>query len=138
MIREQRPATSIRLSTILIAGALLATVVSAATTAFVTTSANARSGADRIAAPIPGRKGAPPTDGRATARRVSTTSFERATERQMSFLGALVRRRGWDATRRDVEARQVLGYDRDQLDLSKQEASRLITAWDDRKGSRPK
>jgi ssDNA-binding Zn-finger/Zn-ribbon topoisomerase 1 len=61
------------------------------------------------------------------------TVAEAATIRQMNLLGLLVRRRGWDETQRDLQMEQVLGYKQRYTELSKQEASKLITAWDDRK-----
>lgn len=56
-----------------------------------------------------------------------------ATIRQRNLLELLIRRRGWDAAERGVQSEKVLGYVRPFSDLSKREASKLITAWDDRK-----
>jgi Protein of unknown function (DUF2726)/Topoisomerase DNA binding C4 zinc finger len=55
-----------------------------------------------------------------------------ATARQMHLLGLLIERRGWDEVKRNAEMGRVLGYNRGYSELSKQEASKLITAWDDR------
>jgi hypothetical protein len=63
----------------------------------------------------------------------SRTADTPATERQMNFLGLLIRRRGWGEAERDAQIEQVLGYKRVYDELTKQEASKLITAWDDRK-----
>lgn len=60
------------------------------------------------------------------------TSYDPATPRQRKFLGLLIRRRGWDTAERDAAMGRVLGYNCKYSELSKQEASRLITAWDDR------
>ncbi len=56
-----------------------------------------------------------------------------ATDRQLNLLDVLTRRRGWSESERDTEAEIVLGYRREYKKLSKKEASKLITAWDDRK-----
>ena len=58
---------------------------------------------------------------------------EPASEAQMRFLDSIIKRKGWAVERRDSEAEMVLGYKRKFMELSKQEASKLITAWDDRK-----
>lgn len=58
---------------------------------------------------------------------------DRATVRQMNLLGLLIRRRGWDAAERDKQIELVLKSKRGFTELSKQEASKLITAWDDRR-----
>lgn len=55
-----------------------------------------------------------------------------ATTRQRNLLNLLVGRKGWDVARRDSETRRILGYSREYADLTKHEASRLITEWDDR------
>ena len=60
------------------------------------------------------------------------TGADSATGRQMNLLGLLIRRRGWVSAERDAEMVRVLGYHRRYSDLNKQEASKLITAWDDR------
>lgn len=63
---------------------------------------------------------------------LNSSGEEQATVRQMNLLGLLISRRGWDIAERDVEMERILGYNRSYSDLSKQEASKLITAWDDR------
>jgi len=56
-----------------------------------------------------------------------------ATVRQMKLLDLLIKRRGWGPVERDAEIERVLGRDRSYSQLSKQEASKLITTWDDRR-----
>jgi len=60
------------------------------------------------------------------------TDTESATVRQNNLLGLIIRRRGWDTEKRDSEMGRVLGYNCRYSELNKQEASKLITAWDDR------
>ena len=55
-----------------------------------------------------------------------------ATSRQIAFLNSLIKHHGWDTAERNTETSRVLGYSRAYSELSKQEASKLITAWDNR------
>lgn len=59
--------------------------------------------------------------------------LDSATDRQINFLGVLIRRHGWSETDRDTQIEKVLGYRQELKKLNKKEASKLITAWDDRK-----
>lgn len=62
----------------------------------------------------------------------SIAGADSATARQRNLLGQLIKRRGWGTEERDAETGRVLGYNRLHSELSKKEASKLITAWDDR------
>lgn len=66
------------------------------------------------------------------ARVSSSKKEDPATIRQKNLLNLLIERRGWDAAGRADAMRRVLGYDREYTALTKQEATRLITNWDDR------
>jgi hypothetical protein len=61
-------------------------------------------------------------------------TVELATQKQVNLLHLLLARRGWSGPRREEEIRNVLGYTRSLGELSKKEATKLITAWDDRGG----
>ena len=62
-----------------------------------------------------------------------SSETDSATVRQMNLLDLLMRRRGWNTAKREAEVQRILGYSCKYSELSKQEASKLITAWDDRK-----
>ncbi len=55
-----------------------------------------------------------------------------ATVHQMNLLGLLIRRKRWNTEERDAKMNNILGYKVGYSSLSKQEASKLITHWDDR------
>ncbi|MDB5349662.1 MAG: hypothetical protein JWN86_909 [Planctomycetota bacterium] len=65
-------------------------------------------------------------------RPASAGADDPATVRQRTFLNVLISRRGWDTTKRDSEIERVLGSNRRYSELRKREATKLITAWDDR------
>lgn len=49
------------------------------------------------------------------------------------FIASLTRKRGWSDAERETQTEKVLGYRRKETDLTKQDASKLIEAWNGKK-----
>jgi hypothetical protein len=93
---------------------------------------NATSDKARVA-PVDEPKPNPPERPKVEAAAETKPTAPAATERQMSYLKALVQRKGWSEKERDADILKTLGYARTYANVTKQEASKLIDAWKESK-----